>query len=91
MQKYVRYCCVTCLVQSGVEIVLKKIGHEQSGGQIVKSQEISISSTCKHCQRNQQPIALFHLQPGVAASDQNSSDLLDYSIQMGLKYIEDLT
>ena len=26
----------------GVEIVLKKIGHEQSGGQIVKSQEISV-------------------------------------------------
>ena len=29
------YCCVTCLLQSCVEIVLKKIGHEQSGGQIV--------------------------------------------------------
>ena len=29
-------------VKSGVEIVLKKIGHEQSGGQIVKSQEISV-------------------------------------------------
>ena len=29
-------------LQSGVEIVLKKIGHEQSGGQIVKSQEISV-------------------------------------------------
>ena len=50
-----------------------------------------VSSTCTHCQRNQQPIFLFHLQPGVAASDQNSSDLLDYSIQMGLEYIEDLT
>ena len=36
------YCCVTRLLQSGVEIVLKKIGHEQSGGQIVKSQEISV-------------------------------------------------
>ena len=36
------YCCVTRLLQSGVELVLKKIGHEQSGGQIVKSQEISI-------------------------------------------------
>ena len=36
------YCCVTHLLQSGVEIVLKKIGHEQNGGQIVKSQEISI-------------------------------------------------
>ena len=35
------YCCVTRLFQSGVEIVLKKIGHEQRGGQIVKSQEIS--------------------------------------------------
>ena len=39
---YVRYCCVTRLSQSGVEIVLKKIGHEQSEGQIVKSQEISV-------------------------------------------------
>ena len=29
-------------LQSGVEIVLKKIGHEPSGGQIVKSQEISV-------------------------------------------------
>ena len=29
-------------LQSGVIIVLKKIGHEQSGGQIVKSQEISV-------------------------------------------------
>ena len=28
-------------LQSGVKIVLKKIGHEQSGGQIVKSQEMS--------------------------------------------------
>ena len=27
------------IVQSGVEIVLKKIGHEPSGGQMVKSQE----------------------------------------------------
>ena len=36
------YCCVTRLLQSGVEIVLKKIGHEQSGGQIVKSQETSV-------------------------------------------------
>ena len=36
------YCCVTRLLQSGVEIVLKKIGHEQSGGQIVKPQEISV-------------------------------------------------
>ena len=34
------YCCVKRLLQSGVEIVLKKIGHEQSGGQIVTSQEI---------------------------------------------------
>ena len=42
MQRYVRYCCVTHLLQSGVEIVLKKIGHEQSGGQIVKSQEIRV-------------------------------------------------
>ena len=50
-----------------------------------------VSSTCTHCQLNQQPIFLFHLQPGVGASDQNSSDLLDYSIQMGLEYIEDLT
>ena len=33
---------VTRLLQSGVEIVLKKIGHEPSGGQIVKSQEISV-------------------------------------------------
>ena len=36
------YGCVTRLLQSGVELVLKKIGHEQSGGQIVKSQEISV-------------------------------------------------
>ena len=36
------YCSVTRLLQSGVEIVLKKIGHEQSGGQIVKSQEIGV-------------------------------------------------
>ena len=36
------YCCIACLFQSGVETVLKKIGHEQSGGQIVKSQEISV-------------------------------------------------
>ena len=42
VQRYVRYCCVTCLLQSSVEIVLKTIGHEQSGGQIVKSQEISV-------------------------------------------------
>ena len=40
---YVMYCCVTRLLQSGTENVLKKIGHEQSGGQIVKSQEISLS------------------------------------------------
>ena len=32
----------TCLLQSGVEIVLKIIGHEQSGGQIAKSQKISV-------------------------------------------------
>ena len=36
------YCCATRLLQSGVEIVLKNIGHEQSGGQVVKSQEISV-------------------------------------------------
>ena len=36
------YCYVTRLLHSGVEIVLKKIGHEPSGGQIVKSQEISV-------------------------------------------------
>ena len=36
------YRCVIRLLQSGVKIVLKKIGHEQSGGQIVKSQEISV-------------------------------------------------
>ena len=36
------YGCAKRRLQSGVEIVLKKIGHEQSGGQIVKSQEISI-------------------------------------------------
>ena len=33
---------VTRLLQSGVEIVLKKIGHEPSGGKFVKSQEISV-------------------------------------------------
>ena len=37
---YIRYCCITRLLQSDVEIVLKIIGHEQSGGQIVKSHEI---------------------------------------------------
>ena len=36
------YCCVTRLLQAGVEIVFEKIGHEQSGCQIVKSQEISV-------------------------------------------------
>ena len=36
------YGCITRLLKSGVEIVLKKIGHEQSGVQIVKSQEISV-------------------------------------------------
>ena len=36
------YCCVTRLLQSGVQIVLKKIGNEQSGCQIVKSQEIRV-------------------------------------------------
>ena len=36
------YGCVIHLLQSAVELVLKKIGHEQSGGQIVKSQEISV-------------------------------------------------
>ena len=29
---YVKYCCVTRLLQAGVEIVLKKIAHELSGG-----------------------------------------------------------
>ena len=42
VQRYVRDCCVVRLLQSGVEIVLKKIGHEPSGGQIVKSQGISV-------------------------------------------------
>ena len=32
------HCCVTRLLQSGVKTVIKKIGHEQSGGQVVKSQ-----------------------------------------------------
>ena len=36
------YGCVTRTLKSGGEIVLKNIGHEQSGGQIVKSQEISV-------------------------------------------------
>ena len=36
------YGCVTRVLQSDVEIVLKKIGNEQSGGQIEKSQEISV-------------------------------------------------
>ena len=36
------YGCVIRLLQSGVELALKKIGHEQSGSQIVKSQEISV-------------------------------------------------
>ena len=42
VQSYVKYFCVTHLLQSHVEIVLKKFGYEQSGGQIVKSQEISV-------------------------------------------------
>ena len=42
MQRYVKYCCVTRLLQSGVEIVSKKICHKSSGGQIVKSQAISV-------------------------------------------------
>ena len=33
---------VSRLSQSGIEVVLKIIGHEQSGGQIEKSQEISV-------------------------------------------------
>ena len=35
-------CMSGTAASQGVEIVLKKIGHEQSGGQIVKSQEISV-------------------------------------------------
>ena len=48
------YGCVTGLFQSGVELVLKKIGHEKSGGQIVKSQEISvfIMLSCWICSSN---------------------------------------
>ena len=42
------YCCVTRLLQFGVEIVLKKVGHVQSGGQIVKSQEISVFITLSY-------------------------------------------
>ena len=42
VQRYVRYCCAKRLLQSDVEIVLKKIGQLQSGGQMVKSQEISV-------------------------------------------------
>ena len=30
------------VLQSGVEFMVKKIGHKPSGGQIVKSQEISV-------------------------------------------------
>ena len=37
VQRYVKYCCVTRLLQLGVKNVLKNIGHEPSGGQIVKS------------------------------------------------------
>ena len=36
------YGCSTRLLKSVVETVLKKIGHEQSGVQIVKSQDISV-------------------------------------------------
>ena len=36
---YVRYCCITHPIQAGVKHVLKKIIHEPSGGQIVKSQK----------------------------------------------------
>ena len=41
-ERCVKYCCVTRLLQSGVKNMLKKICHEPSGGQIVKSQEISV-------------------------------------------------
>ena len=43
------YGCILRLLQSGVELVLKKIGHEQSGGQIVKSQEISPGESLPPC------------------------------------------
>ena len=42
VQRYVMYCCVTHLLQPGVQNVLKKIGREASGCQIVKSQKISV-------------------------------------------------
>ena len=44
VQRYVRYCCITHLLQSGNTNVLKKIGNEPSGGgvQIVKSQKIRV-------------------------------------------------
>ena len=42
VQRYVRYCCITHRLQSGVKNAFKKIGHETNGGQIVKSQKISV-------------------------------------------------
>ena len=41
-RKDAKYCCITHLLQSGVKNVLKKIGHDPNGGQIVKSQEITV-------------------------------------------------
>ena len=42
------YCCITRLLQSDVKIVFKKIGHEQSGCQIVKSQEMTVYNALLH-------------------------------------------
>ena len=42
VQRYGKYCFVTHLLQPGVKNVLKKIDHEPSGGQNVKSQKISV-------------------------------------------------
>ena len=39
MQRYVRKCGITHLLQSGFKTEIKKIGYEPSGGQIVKSQK----------------------------------------------------
>ena len=39
-----RYCCVTHLLQSGVEIVFKKIGHEPSDAEEARTRGPSVSS-----------------------------------------------
>ena len=42
VQRYVRYCCITCCLKPGVKNVYKKIGQKPSRCQIVNSQKISV-------------------------------------------------